>query len=149
MASLTQLIDRLASDYDRLWPHAKWPAMRFDRPLSVGAVGGHGPIRYTVEQYEPGHSIQFRFTKPVGFHGCHRFDLEEIDSERAQLRHTIEMKLSAGAMVQWHIAIRPLHDALMEDALDRAEVFASGGPTARRWSPWVRFLRGAMKKKRK
>ena len=148
-ASVTRLIDGLASDDDILWPHDQWPAMRFDRPLSVGAVGGHGPIRYTIEQYEPGHSIQFRFTKPVGFHGWHRFDLEEIDSGRAMLRHTIEMRLSAGAILQWHIAIRPLHDALMEDALDRAEFFVSGNSTERRWSPWVGFLRRMMKKKRK
>jgi len=149
IARVTRLIDGLASDDDRLWPQDHWPAMRFDRPLAVGAVGGHGPIRYTIEQYEPGHTIQFRFTKPVGFHGCHRFDLEEIDSGRARLRHTLEMRLSAGAMVQWHIAIRPLHDALMEDALDRAELYASGSSTRRRWSPWVRFLGRMMKRKRK
>ncbi len=39
------LLDSLASDQDLLWPGDRWPAMRFDRPLQVGAVGGYGPIR--------------------------------------------------------------------------------------------------------
>jgi hypothetical protein len=47
------LIDSLASDEDRLWPHEHWPSIRFDRPLGIGAVGGHGPIGYTVEAYNP------------------------------------------------------------------------------------------------
>lgn len=143
------LIDGLASDDDRLWPHDRWPAMRFDGPLAVGAVGGHGPIRYTIEQYEPGQSIQFRFTKPVGFYGWHRIDLEEIDSERSRLTHTVAMKPSVVAKLQWSFVIGPLHDALIEDALDRAEYFVSGKSIARSWSPWVRFLRSTMKKKRK
>jgi len=61
---LAVLLDGLASPDDALWPRHLWPAMKFDRPLQVGAVGGHGPIRYTVEAYEPGRRIRFRFTAP-------------------------------------------------------------------------------------
>jgi hypothetical protein len=78
-ASITEigkLIDGLASADDKLWPCDRWPAMKFDRPLSVGAVGGHGPIRYTIESYKPGSRIQFRFTEPKGFLGSHRFEVE-------------------------------------------------------------------------
>lgn len=39
------LIGSLASRNDLLWPRHIWPKMEFDRPLSVGATGGHGPIR--------------------------------------------------------------------------------------------------------
>jgi hypothetical protein len=39
-AEVGALLDSLASENDRLWPRACWPAMRFDRPLGVGAVGG-------------------------------------------------------------------------------------------------------------
>jgi hypothetical protein len=42
------LIDGLAGDDDRLWPHDRWPAMRFDGGLQEGNHGGHGPIRYRV-----------------------------------------------------------------------------------------------------
>lgn len=139
-----ELIDRLASEDDVLWPCDRWPPMRFDRPLSVDAVGGHGPIRYVVEAYEPGCGIRFRFTKPEGFHGGHRFELDEIATDRVRLRHVIEMQTSGSSSVKWVFAIRSLHDALLEDALDRAELFLGGKPRKRSWSLWVRFLRWAM-----
>ena len=69
-----ELIDRLASEHDVLWPLDRWPPMRFDRSLGVGADGGHGPIRYVVEAYEPGRSIRFRFTRPKGFIKLHFFE---------------------------------------------------------------------------
>ncbi|MDQ3135435.1 MAG: hypothetical protein M3Q76_11655, partial [Acidobacteriota bacterium] len=53
-AAAGELIDKLASRDDLLWPRERWPAMKLDRPLGVGAKGGHGPIRYVVEAYEPG-----------------------------------------------------------------------------------------------
>ena len=67
------LIDSLSSREDTLWPKQAWPRMEFARTLSVGAVGGHGPIRYYVEAYTPGKSIRFRFTRPRGFSGYHGY----------------------------------------------------------------------------
>lgn len=64
--ALASLIDGLAGDEDRLWPRGAWPPMTFDRPLEVGATGGHGPIRYRVSDYVRGHWIRFRFTEPRG-----------------------------------------------------------------------------------
>ena len=90
------LIDGLASDDDRLWPHEWWPAMRFDGPLGVGAAGGHGPIRYTVEWFEPGEGIWFRFTGPAGFDGGHGFFAHPEDGDTV-LEHRLEMKLQGGA----------------------------------------------------
>jgi hypothetical protein len=43
-AAVGALMDTVASDDDALWPKTSWPRVRFDRPLGVGAVGGHGPI---------------------------------------------------------------------------------------------------------
>jgi hypothetical protein len=93
MTEIGKLIDDLASADDKLWPHDRWPAMKFDRPLSVEAVGGHGPIRYMVESYQPGQRIQFRFTRPKGFLGSHRFEVEKVEGEKAKLRHIIEMRV--------------------------------------------------------
>jgi len=148
VSQVAQLIQGLASKDDRLWPHARWSAMAFDRPLSVGATGGHGPIGYFVEAYEPGQSIRFRFTKPEGFVGTHSFEVESIDAGHTRLRHIIEMRLAGSARLQWPLVIRPLHDALLEDALDRAELFCGMQPAPRRWSAWVRFLRRALKRGR-
>jgi hypothetical protein len=143
------LIDGLASDRDLLWPVDRWPAMRFDRPLDVGAFGGHGPIRYTVESYVPGRSILFRFTQPRGFVGTHRFELEPAAEEETVLRHIIDMQVAGKAWLIWAIMIRPLHDALMEDALDRAEVFLGRQLPRRKWSFWVKIVRWIMRRGRR
>jgi hypothetical protein len=148
MTEIGELIDRLASADDRLWPRDRWPAMKLDRPLSVGATGGHGPIRYTVESYEPSRLVRFRFTAPRGFLGSHRFEVEAMGGEKAKLRHVIEMRVQGTARLTWPLAIRPLHDALMEDALDQAEVYTGGEPGQRGWSPWVKFLRRVMSRGR-
>jgi hypothetical protein len=45
--------------------------------------------------------------------------------------------------------IEPLHDALLEDALDLAEQTLEGRVSRpARWNPWVRFVRRIMAKKR-
>src|SRR2546425_6352985 len=85
------LLDRLASPSDRLWPASRWPRMHLDRPLQIGAVGGHGPIRYYVEAYEPGASVRFRLQAPRGFDGFHAFEIVSTGGEGTTLRHVLEM----------------------------------------------------------
>ncbi|MFF7989731.1 SRPBCC family protein [Kitasatospora xanthocidica] len=135
------LIDGLAGPDDLLWPGSAWPRMRLDGPLAVGAAGGHGPIRYTVVGYAPGRWVRFRFDGPRGFDGHHEFTVHPAGGATV-LRHTIAMRLSGSGRLTWPLAIRRLHDALIEDSLDRA-VRACGGTLARpaRWSPYVRLLR--------
>lgn len=142
------LIDGLASAGDMLWPADRWPPMRFDRPLGVGATGGHGPIRYTVESYVPGQRVVFRFLEPRGFVGTHRFEIEPLDAASARLRHVIEMQAKGRAWLAWTLAIRPLHDALLEDAMDRAARFTGQPLPWRRWSCRVRFIRWIMRRRR-
>ncbi|CAN5336746.1 hypothetical protein BH18ACI2_BH18ACI2_00910 [soil metagenome] len=142
LAAAGELIDKLAARDDVLWPRERWPAMRFDRPLGVGARGGHGPIRYFVEAYEPGRQIRFRFTAPRGFDGTHGFDLEEVSPGVVRLRHVLEMRVAGVARLSWPLVFRWLHDALIEDALDRAENFGQPSPIKQReWSWWVCLLR--------
>ena len=143
-----RLVDSLASPADVLWPSRHWPAMRFDRPLQVGATGGHGPIRYFVEAYEPGRRIQFRFTGPKGFLGFHALEVQETAPGRSRLRHVLEMETEGQAVLTWGLVFRWLHDALLEDCLDRAETAVGGRPRARGWSPWVRILRRAVGSRR-
>jgi len=128
------LIDGLAQPGDALWPEDRWPPMRFDRPLGVGAVGGHGAIRYTVEAYEPGRYIRFGFTAPPGFHGTHSFETGAVGPGRTRLRHVLAMRTTGPAFITWPLVFRPLHDALLEDALDRAERSIGTTPRESRWS---------------
>lgn len=142
------LLDSLASNQDLLWPHDRWPAMRLDRPLQIGAVGGHGPIRYRVEWYEPGRAVLFRFTGPRGFHGAHGFEIKDSAPGMVHLEHRLSMRLSGVALFSWPLMFRWLHDALIEDALDRAEAAVTSRPLQeRRWSLWVRFLRRVASRK--
>jgi hypothetical protein len=135
------LLDSLGRDDDQLWPQ-DWPPVRFDGPLAVGASGGHGPIRYSVVAYEPGRVLECRFAPGLGLDGTHRLDVHPVSAHRTVLRHVLEGRPSGAIRLTWPVAIRWLHDALLEDLLDRAQV-AVEGEVARpaRWSPWVRVLR--------
>ncbi|WP_216215997.1 SRPBCC family protein [Amycolatopsis aidingensis] len=139
------LIDGLAGQGDRLWPSDQWPAMRLDRPLGAGAAGGHGPIRYQVESYTPGLAIRFRFGAPRGFDGFHEFTLHRSGAGETELRHLLVLRLRGRAWLSYPLLWRPLHDALIEDALDRAErEFTGRLRSPARWSRYVRLLRGAL-----
>ncbi len=136
------LLDSLSCEDDRLWPHGAWPAMRFDGPLAEGAAGGHGPVRYTVAAHVPATWVRFTFIGPRGFDGFHEFAAFAVDERRTLLRHTLAMTAGGPARLTWPLVWRPLHDACLEDALDRAEL-ACAGTVARpaRHSPYVRALR--------
>ena len=147
-ADIGKLIDTLASANDLLWPHFRWLKMRFDKPLSVGARGGHGPIRYWIQEYEPTARILFRFenTHPFsrGIEGYHTLFMER--SERGtKLVHEIVGTIRGRALFLWPLVIRPLHDALVEDALARAAShFDAALPFPPKLSLWVRVLRFAL-----
>ncbi len=144
--AMGKMIDTLGSAGDVVWPSERWPPMKLDRPLQVGATGGHGPIRYRVESYEPGRRIRFRFLSPEGFVGTHGFDVEDAGGGAGKLRHVIEMRTLGIAALNWSLIMRPLHDALLEDALDKVEgVFRDVGPP-RAWSRRVEFLRWLVRK---
>jgi hypothetical protein len=145
------LIDGLAGDDDRLWPHERWPAIRFDGGLHVGARGGHGPIRYTVEELVPGELAVFRFRPRDGFDGTHRFELEPRDGG-VVLRHVLAGRTRGRMIIGWPLAFRWLHDACVEDALDKAERELAGARRPPRpLGRWVRLLRriGARRRRRR
>ena len=143
-----ELIDSLASEQDRLWPTEKWPPMRFDKSLQVGARGGHGPIRYFVSKYVPARSIRFTFTAPRGFNGFHALETRSLSPDTTRLTHRLEMRTSRWAVFSWSFIFRPLHDALIEDAFTKAERSLSLPETQACWSPWVRWLRRRLAKRR-
>jgi hypothetical protein len=145
-----QLIDSLASHNDKLWPKETWPPMRFDRPLALNAIGGHGPIKYFVNDYKPGRFLSFKFIAPKGFEGTHSYKLESSSLTICKLTHSLVMDTTGVATLTWLLAIRPLHDALIEDSLALAEQFALvPNPSKKDWSLWVKFLRLLLKRSSK
>lgn len=142
MAQAARLIDGLSSSTDALWPHERWPRLRFDGPLRVGARGGHGPVRYEVVAWDPGRAITFRFTGPAGFDGTHWVEATPHPDGSAELRHVLAMRTRGLARVSWPLVFGPMHNALIEDALAKARVGAVGWEkNAPRWSLGLRALR--------
>jgi hypothetical protein len=71
--------------------------------------------------------------------------VEPAGPARSVVRHVLEGRLTGSARLTWPVAIRWLHDAVLEDLFDRAEAAVGTGPERpARWSPWVRLLRRAM-----
>jgi hypothetical protein len=145
------LLDTLSGPQDRLWPRETWPPMLFDRKLTPGARGGHGVVRYRVEEYAPGRRAIFHFDGTgltADLDGRHYFEVIPRNGH-VILRHVIDAEGDFKAWLKWKAVIEPLHDALLEDSLDRAEL-ALNGSVARpaRWSPRVKILRNILTRKR-
>jgi hypothetical protein len=143
-------INGLSGREDILWPRHRWPAMRFDGPLAVGASGGHGPIRYSVSEYIPGRRVEFRFSGEgavAGLDGRHFFEVIPRKGH-VVLRHVVDAECDFKSWLRWRFLIGPLHDALLEDALAGADRrLANSEAKLPDWSPWVRFLQWRLRKK--
>lgn len=146
--TLGLLMATLATKKYQMLATDKWPRMRLDKGLVPGSRGGHGPIRYFVSEYNEGESITFTFDMK-GFNGFHQFELIELDDERTQLSHTIEMKTSGWATIKWALAIRWLHDAFIEDAFDRVEGHFNPKIQHGEWSWWVKVMRWMMSRSKR
>lgn len=145
---LGRLVDALASSDDPLWPVDHWPAMRFDRPIEVGADGGHGSVRYKVVGYIPGVWIRFQFNGSGGLVGFHEVTVRPDGPDRAELSHLLAATARGRELLRWALVMRWLHDVAIEEMLDRAEFAAAGmvrSPV--RWSPYVRLLRRVMRRR--
>lgn len=137
--TVAALFDRVSSDDDPVFPTPAWPPMRFDRPLGVGAVGGHGDVRYSVIAYEPGRRARFAFTPPAN--GYHELSLEPLGANLCLVRHVLEQQPSLTFRLAWVLAVRWAHNVIIEEVLDNLERAATGSlrrPT--RWPLWVRLL---------
>lgn len=145
---LTGLLETLATKNDKIWPKEKWPEMKFKSGIKVGAKGGHGPIRYSVEKYNPNEIIQFRFSKPNGFNGIHKFEINELSDKKTEIKHTIDMNTVGKGTLIWILGIRALHNALIEDGFDKLENDFLENQKLTEWNFWVKFLRKQIAKRR-
>jgi hypothetical protein len=139
IAQVGALLDTLASSSDRFWPHENWPAVTFDKPLQVGATGGHGTGPYMVTSYSPGKHIRFKFGGTRN--GYHEFTLQEADDRVCLLRHTMQAKATLKSLLRWYLLIRLVHNALIEDLLDKVEGQFTPLQRPKGWSAPVILLR--------
>ncbi len=144
---LSDVLNSLSTENDLLWPKEEWMPMVLDNGLNPNSKGGHGPIEYYVEEYEFGKMINFCFTKPREFIGNHRFEILKLNAEKTRLKHTIDMKVNFKGLVSWYVAIKWLHDALLEDCLDKVYNLHNESKMNSPHSLWVRTLRKILKGK--
>mgnify|MGYP003745620701 FL=1 len=145
---VSEILKTLATENDKIWPKEKWPQMKFKDGIKIGAKGGHGPIRYLVEEYNPNEIIQFRFLKPNGFNGIHKFEINELSKEKTEIKHTLDMNTVGKGTLIWIFGIRSLHNALIEDGLDKLENDFLENKKLSKWNFWLRFLRKQMAKRK-
>lgn len=138
------LLESLASPEDRLWPNEIWPPMVLAHGLSVGSSGGHRATRYRVSAHVPGHRVEFTFDAMRHlrlFRGRHWFEIID-DDDAIFLRHTIDVRTCPRTWAYWKIFVEPVHDAVIEDAFDKAERnLGVTDPRRSRWPVRVRLLR--------
>ena len=82
--------------------------------------------------HEPGRSVTFEFLgRPRGLHGHHQFVVQGTGPASCVLWHLTDLEPRFPMTVTWRLFWRPLHDALIEDALAKAQE-AGGGSGAPR-----------------
>ncbi|MGM7645319.1 hypothetical protein ACSVDM_10510 [Nocardia sp. JW2] len=139
-ARVGELLDKVAIAGNPLWPTEKWPPLELDGPLAEGATGGHGSTLYTCTAYRPGEFVEFTFTPGFLLEGTHTFEVIGKGTSSA-LRHVISAETrGVSGFLGWHLAIRPLHDALLEELLDNAETAVGAPPAPYRWPLRARLL---------
>lgn len=135
------LLERVADPAGGIWPTDRWWPLILDRGLVVGSRGGHGSIRYRVSGYEPGRWVRFAFHPRLGVDGYHEFTVREVPGG-SDVTHTVSGRLHGRMRWLWPLAVRWLHDAVLEDLLDNAERAATGTVAVPRgWPLRVRILR--------
>ncbi|MFC4638230.1 hypothetical protein [Deinococcus hohokamensis] len=140
--TLGDLLEAVASPEGKLWPAPAWPPLILDAGLTPGSSGGHGPIRYRVTDHDPGRRVRFKFAPDLGLAGFHEFLIEDLGPTSCRVTHTIQGTLRGSMILLWPLAIRWLHEALLQDLFDQAERLATGQVArSARWSLWVRVLR--------
>ena len=135
------LLMTMSGPNDRLWPPGM-PTMRFDGPLAVGSHGRHGPIHYQVTSLDPtAGDVVFGFREPTGLVGHHSFHVRPHGNAGAVLRHEVVADPEGWMRLKWPLIVRWVHDAVVEEILDRAEVATGTLPAQpHQRSPWVRCL---------
>lgn len=138
VADMDARLSTLGRPGDEVWPGEAWFPMRLNASVAEGGAGGHGPVRYHASHRAPG-EVSFTFDSILGssrWEGSHTFTVHEMPGG-CRLTHLVELRVPLWQAVQWQVLVGPLHDAVLEDLLDKA---VSGTP-ARRWTPWIRVLR--------
>ncbi|MFE3458094.1 SRPBCC family protein [Nocardiopsis aegyptia] len=116
------LLSRLGSDDDPVWPKAGGIAFRLPEGLRPGAPVLHGPMRYTVNEVEPGRRLSFDppASRRSPLHrATHGFDLTPA-GDGTRVRHTFTAR-GLRLRLMWALFLGRKHDTTLEALLDAVE----------------------------
>ena len=114
-------------------------------------VSGHkrcpltpSPALRGVTHYENDDRVRltWKFLRPAEFDGYHHAEADTVGNGNILCRSVVEMNARGlkGTLL-WLLVMRALHDAVVEDGLDKIERDFGFSSKDREWSPWVRLLR--------
>ena len=122
-AEIGPLLARLGQPDDALYPPS-WPPMRYADGIVVGARGTHG----VISAYEPGRLLEWSFPDGMGITGTHAFTVTPADHGRSLVRHVVDADATPVMWLAWTVGIRPAHDAVLEELLDRLAAATGSAP---------------------
>lgn len=67
--------------------------------------------------------------------------------EKTEIKHTVDMNTVGKGTLIWILAIRSLHNSLIEDGFDKLENNFSQNKKSSKWNFWVKFIRKQMVKR--
>jgi hypothetical protein len=133
---------------DQMHPDELWPKIRSvepDGPPAVGKVYIRGAVRFMITFFNIGPTkahYGWKFIEPAGFNGRHESQVEDIGNRRLRFKTFVEIELRGiKFIILWFLIMRPFHNAVVEDCLDKAERKLGNSPKGREWSLWVKLLR--------
>jgi len=105
-------------------------------------------VHYDVAAMDQTSGLVLRFREPTGLIGHHAFHVVSDGSAGTVLRHELVAhphgRMRMRMRVLWPLVMRWLHDAVVEELLDRAELGTGTVPAQPyRRSRWVRTLRAS------
>ncbi len=68
-----------------------------------------------------------------------------MENGKTELKHTIDISVVGKGLFAWNLAIRTLHNALLEDALDKVENQFLTEKRKTEWTIWVKILKKILK----
>lgn len=142
---LMNIIPQLCSPNQTIWPIENWPALQFNDGVKLEAHGGVATIRYRISEILPNSKIVFSFTTPKQFNGIQRFDVNPIGLNMTEFKHTTEIVVGLKGYIYWHSIIKWLHNALMEDMLNKISGKVAGEEIQTSYNLWVKTLRFFLK----
>ena len=83
------------------------------------------------------------------FFNLNKFDIKELPGNKTEVSHIIDVNTDFGGTIKWVFAVKSLHNALIEDGLDKMENHFTEDEKSTEWNMWVKFIRYILIKKRK